>query len=48
MIQRRSLAPQARRYRSHATFEERLQEACEASEKTGATFAVAPTLIDIP
>jgi DNA-binding NtrC family response regulator len=41
MIQRRSLAPQARRYRSHATFEERLQEACDGSERTGATFAIA-------
>jgi DNA-binding NtrC family response regulator len=41
MIQRRGAVPQARRVRSHATFEERLQEACEGSEKTGATFAVA-------
>jgi DNA-binding NtrC family response regulator len=41
MVQRRNVAPQARRCRTHATFEERLQEACEASEKTGATFAVA-------
>ena len=41
MIQHRTLAPQARRCRSHAVFEERLQETCEASEKTGATFAVA-------
>ena len=41
MIQRRSLAPQARRYRTHAMFEERLHETCESSEKTGATFAVA-------
>jgi DNA-binding NtrC family response regulator len=41
MIQRRSLAPQARRTRSHATFEERLQEACDSSERTGATFAIA-------
>jgi DNA-binding NtrC family response regulator len=40
MIQRRSLAPQARRSRSHATFEERLQETCDSSEKNGATFAV--------
>jgi two-component system response regulator AtoC len=40
MIQRRSVAPQARRFRSHATFEERLQEACESSDKTGAMFAV--------
>jgi DNA-binding NtrC family response regulator len=41
MIQRRSLAPQTRRTRSHATFEERLQEACEVSERSGATFAIA-------
>jgi DNA-binding NtrC family response regulator len=41
MIQRRSVAPQARRCRTHAMFEERLQETCETSEKTGATFAVA-------
>jgi DNA-binding NtrC family response regulator len=41
MIQRRGSAPQARRVRTHATFEERLQESCEVSERTGATFAVA-------
>ena len=41
MIQHRTLAPQARRCRSHAVFEERLQETWEASEKAGATFAVA-------
>jgi DNA-binding NtrC family response regulator len=41
MVQRKNVAPHARRCRTHATFEERLQEACEASEKTGATFAVA-------
>jgi DNA-binding NtrC family response regulator len=41
MIQRRRSAPQARRCSSHGTFEERLQEACDTSEKTGATFVVA-------
>jgi DNA-binding NtrC family response regulator len=41
MIQRKSLASPVRRVRGHASFEERLEEICDGSEKTGATFAVA-------
>jgi two-component system, NtrC family, response regulator AtoC len=41
MVQRRRPAPQTRRFRSHSAFEDRLQEACEQGQATGATFAVA-------
>jgi DNA-binding NtrC family response regulator len=41
MVQRRRPAAQTRRFRSHSAFEDRLQEACERGQSTGATFAVA-------
>jgi DNA-binding NtrC family response regulator/pSer/pThr/pTyr-binding forkhead associated (FHA) protein len=46
MVQRRRPAAQVRRFRSHSAFEDRLQEACERGESTGATLAVVRVKVD--
>ncbi|MBC8132568.1 MAG: sigma 54-interacting transcriptional regulator, partial [Deltaproteobacteria bacterium] len=46
MVQRRRPPVQARRCRSHGMFEERLEEACERAQRSGASFAVARLQID--
>ena len=40
MVQRRRPPAQTRRCRSHGTFEERLEDACDQAQRSGATFAV--------